>query len=108
MSFGRLEASMKPQIRKTLLAFVAASAFTMFVSSSLASPASRDFPGYRRVVSNGQEMFCGKERESHFLRVVCYTRNQMEERERAVPLFNAAPLLIPQTAQFIAAGRPGG
>jgi hypothetical protein len=100
---------MKPQMRKTLFAFAAASAFTVFVSTSLASPfASRDFPGYWRVVSNGQETFCDKEKEGHFLRVVCYTRNQMDEHQRAVLVFDTGPVLIPQTAQFIAAGRPGG
>ena len=97
---------MRPQIRKILFAFAAASVFTAFVSTSLASPASRDFPGYRRVVSNGQAMFCDKEKEGHFLRIVCYTQKQMEERQRAVGLdFDSGPALMPQTAQFLAAGR---
>jgi hypothetical protein len=96
---------MKTQIRKTLFVFAAASALTVLVSTSLASPASRDFSGYQRVVSNGQEIFCDKEKEGHFLRVVCYTRNQMEERQRAVLGFDSGPALLPQTAQFLAAGR---
>ena len=35
---------------------------------------------YVRVVSNGQEFFCNKEQDGHFLRDVCYTRSQMKER----------------------------
>lgn len=99
---------MKRQIRAALLLLAAASALTVCASTSLASPpASRDFPGYWRVVNGGQELFCDKERESHFLLVVCFTRSQLLERQRAVQGFDSGPLLLPQSAQFVAAGRPG-
>ena len=100
---------MKLQIEKTLFAFAAATVLTVGGSTGLASSfASRDFPGYWRVVRNGQELFCDKEKDGHFLRAVCYSRNQVEERERTVLVLDSGPVLIPQTAQFIAAGRPGG
>lgn len=96
---------MKPQFKAAVFVITAASAFTVFVSTSLASPAAHNFPGYTRVVSNGQEMFCDREKDGHFLRVVCYTRNQMIERQRSAVDLDSGPSLIAQSAQFLAAGR---
>ncbi len=92
----------------------AASAFCAWVCASPAiSAAGFDLGGYVRVMSNGQERFCDKEEQGHFLLYVCYTRPQLKEkllaRRRAAGLSSAAgePVLVPPTSFYIASGRPG-
>jgi len=80
---------MRRQLRAILFVCAAASlvgacASTHPTRSTATASASVDIPGYVRVASNGQELFCQQETPTgrHIKQVICFTQAQLMERER--------------------------
>jgi hypothetical protein len=76
------EAEMKRQIMRIPFAIAAASVLGACASIGAdRAHSSVDLRGYTRVVSNGQDLFCDKEKPWRFVVNVCYTRAELEERQ---------------------------